>query len=180
MIDQRNPTPSVRKLRMPVRETAIASWYPGADLLDAYAVTIDRPVAATMHALVAPTLASPPPWLRGLLGLRDALVRPFGVRTTTAMRDAAGPHRHIDFFRIRSETPDEIVLGDDDRHLDFRVSFLKRSGPHGTEVVATTAVHVNNAFGRVYITLIAPFHHMVVRTSLMRLAAAMASGRTTS
>lgn len=174
MAAPRNQATFIRKLRAPVSESAIASWYAEADLLDSYAVTIDRQITTSVHELVVQTLASHPTWLQALFHLRDALVRPFGVMTTKVMKDAAQPHERIDFFRIQSETPDEIILGDDDRHLNFRVSFLKRTGPNGTEVIATTVVHINNGFGRFYIFLIAPFHRLVVRTSLKRLAQTLA------
>lgn len=89
--------------------------------------------------------------------------------TTGMMRDGAAELR-IDFFPVRSVAHDEIVLGEDDAHLGFRVSFLRRPSAGGVEVVATTVVHVRNAFGRAYIAVISPFHRIVVRASLRCLA----------
>ena len=66
----------------------------------------------------------------------------------------------------------EIVLGEDDRHLDFRLSLLRRTSPAGTQLIATTVVRSHNALGRTYLTVIRPFHHLVIRASLARFARA--------
>ena len=62
------------------------------------------------------------------------------------------------------------MLGEDDRHLDFRASLLLRpcEAESGTELVATTVVHCHNVLGRAYLMVIRPFHHLVVRSNLRR------------
>lgn len=57
----------------------------------------------------------------------------------------------------------EIVLGDNDRHLDLRVSLLvERGGRDGREktLSVTTAVRLNDRLGRCYFCFIKPFHRM--------------------
>nr|WP_254787295.1 DUF2867 domain-containing protein [Variovorax sp. OV700] len=76
----------------------------------------------------------------------------------------------IGIFRIYETHVDEIVLGEDDRHLDFRVSVMRSSA--GDSLTAVTVVHCHNLFGRNYIRLIAPFHRLVVRSALERAARA--------
>ncbi|MGF0524067.1 DUF2867 domain-containing protein [Agrobacterium pusense] len=171
MASRRN-SGSVTKIANSLAGSLIADWSKPAQFQDAYAVRIDRPLDGSMYDIIMPTLASPPGWLKGLFGLRDALVRPFGVRTTEAMRQAAHGRR-IDFFRIQDETADEVVLGEDDWHLDFRVSIRRQRLPSGTLIVTTTAVRINNAFGRLYLFAIAPFHRLIVRASLRRMAASL-------
>lgn len=104
--------------------------------------------SAGVEALARVVLRRPTPWLRSLL------------------------RKHIDFFRIRSRSERELVLGEDDRHLDFRISVLLQPGPPGTarELVATTVVNCHNLLGRLYLAAIRPFHHLVVRSSLRRAA----------
>src|SRR4051812_5108527 len=75
-------------------------------------------------------------------------------------------------FPVQWESDDEIVLGEDDRHLDFRLSLLRRNSPTGTQLIATTVVHSHNAFGFAYLNVIRPFHHLVVRASLAQFARA--------
>lgn len=159
---------SVRKLNEPPYGSSLADWFADSDFQDSYAVWIDHSIDCPIHDVVAPALAAPPLWLRCLFSLRDALVRPFGVMTTDVMRQAANNQR-IDFFRVRSETSGELILGEDDRHLDFRVSFLKRREGTGDLIVATTVVRIKSGFGRAYLFLILPFHRLIVRKSLRRL-----------
>lgn len=75
---------------------------------------------------------------------------------------------HIDFFGVLSKSRDEIVLGEDDRHLDFRALLLippRRDG-EGAELVATTVVRCHNLVGKDHLFAIAPFHRQVFRSHL--------------
>jgi hypothetical protein len=157
----------------PPAESGVASWFDAADLADAYAVAIDAAnVAKGVDSLARSALEDPAPWIRLLLGLRDALVARFGVKTSREVRRAAiaDNAERIDFFRILARSDRELILGEDDRHLDFRLSVLLRVRPDGSgdELVATTVVHCHNALGRVYLALIAPFHRLVVIGNLSR------------
>jgi hypothetical protein len=97
----------------------------------------------------------PPPVVVGLLGLRQALVGLVGI--TRGSRSA---------FDTLARTPDEVLLGTDDGHLDFRVTV--RREPH--RVVLSTAVTLHNARGRGYFAVVRPLHPLVVRAMLDRAA----------
>ena len=75
-------------------------------------------------------------------------------------------------FRIYETRPHEIVLGEDDKHLDFRLSVLHEVLPAvgAAQVVLSTVVHCHNRLGRLYILLIAPFHRTIVKATLRRAA----------
>ena len=153
----------------PPSDSLIADWYADADLLDSYAVELPPGSDGSMAALARRALGAPPAWLRALLDLRDAIVGPLGIKTSARLRQARPAAGRIDFFPVLEERADEIVLGEDDRHLNFRLSLLRRRHAHGVQVIATTAVRINNRLGRAYILVIAPFHHLVVRSSLASL-----------
>ncbi|MDQ0590524.1 DUF2867 domain-containing protein [Variovorax paradoxus] len=104
------------------------------------------------------------------MALRDGLVGGLGLKTASALRAAGtrGGAPRIGFFRIYETHADEVVLGEDDRHLDFRVSVMRSVA--GDSLTAVTVVHCHNLFGRNYIRLIAPFHRLVVRSALERAA----------
>jgi hypothetical protein len=112
-------------------------------------------------------------WVGWLLALRDGLVGPFGLKTAAKLQQAP-PGERISIFRIHACEPREIVMGEDDRHLDFRVSVLvaERQGPTRRTLTVTTVVTYNNRWGRAYIKVIAPFHRLVVRDALNRAARA--------
>ena len=110
-------------------------------------------------------------WLRGLMGLRDTMVAGFGLKTAQQLREAPTESAgRVYIFRVYDTTTDEMILGEDDKHLDFRLSVLLRPDGADTEIVATTAVHCHNLLGRSYLALIAPFHRLVVRSILQRAA----------
>ena len=164
---------------MPPAECAVASRYPGADLVDAFAVTLPGPGPHDLSRLAQEALSNPAPWITAAVALGDAAVRLFGVETSGAMRarlKADGRDR-IDFFPVLSRSEREIVLGEDDRHLDFRLSLLLSQRPDGREdLVATTVVRCRNRLGHAYLAAIMPGHILVVRSALRR-AAAFQAGR---
>jgi len=150
----------------------IVSVYGTTDLADAYAVTLPRGTVRDPEALARFLFAQQPAWVGLLMGLRDMLVAGLGLKTARQLGSprAAGRNRHIGIFRIYETSADEIILGEDDQHLDFRVSVMVRpdsTGPtEATQLVVATVVHCHNRLGRIYIRLIAPFHRQVVKAGL--------------
>jgi hypothetical protein len=151
-------------------ESAIADLYPGADLADAYAMRLSLDSSRSIVVLARCVLGNPAPWVQVLMGLRDTIMTRFGVKTARQLRE--GGSDRIDIFRIYSVSRNEMIVGEDDRHLDFRASVLLRPSETeaGDELVITTVVHCHNLLGRFYIALIAPFHRMVVRSNLHQAA----------
>ena len=154
----------------PPSESVIASWYENASLLDSYSIDLSASEQSSMRELATRTLVNPPAWQKALIALRDAMVTPFGIKTSDTVRTSRDSHERVDFFPVHWEGKDEIVLGADDRHLDFRLSLLRRHSPTGTLLIATTVVHTHNALGFTYLNAIRPFHHLVVRANLARCA----------
>ncbi len=89
---------------------------------------------------------------------------------------ASNDDKRIHIFKIYETRTHEIVLGENDKHLDFRLSVLRQPPATGTGdapyLVLSTVVHCHNRLGRAYIMLIAPFHRLVVKSSLRRAARA--------
>jgi hypothetical protein len=156
----------------PPSASAIEDWYSGADLLDSYAVTLPADAPRDLAALATALFSTPPFWIQGLLRLRDGLMRPLGVKTTIEIGGASAidGRDHIAFFPVIRRLPTEIVLGEDDRHLDFRASVMMQTDEPGgaRRLVVTTAVRRHNLLGRVYLGVITPFHVLIVRSSLGR------------
>ena len=155
-------------------ESGIASWFTGADLADSFAITLPSSATRDVLALSRFLLGDPAPWFTVLLGLRDGIVRLFGIKTRQQIREAPRVENEdrIDFFRIRSVSGTEVIVGDDDKHLDFRASILlrRRDAESSDELLMTTAVHCHNLPGRTYLAVILPFHRLIVRSMLNRAA----------
>ncbi|WP_038970636.1 DUF2867 domain-containing protein [Bradyrhizobium genomosp. III] len=135
----------------------------GAQFVDAFRVEIG---AATVNAREACTrmVLHGPRWIDVLLRLRNILVTPFGLKTSG--EGAPAPHGLIGLFPVVDETPERLVAGFDDYHLDFRIVVDVAGDAAGRQVTSTTLVRTHNLLGRTYLTLIMPFHKLVVRNMM--------------
>ncbi len=150
-------------------QSRLVSWYKDADLIDSFAARLPLAFEGDIRTIAKAVLGRPAPWFRALLMLRDGIVRPLGLRTSAQVREATSEERRIDFFPVLSEDEDELILGENDRHLDFRLSLLLQKTDGGANIViATTVVQCHNRLGRVYLAAIKPFHRLVVRSNLRR------------
>ena len=140
----------------------IGDLLPGAQFIDAYRVTLAGTHPDAREA-ARQMLARPPAWVSRLLALRNAIVTPLGLKTG---RETEGHADRIGMFPVQSATNDRLVLGFQDKHLDFRVvvDVLETAG--GSAATATTLVRTHNLLGRSYLAVILPFHRLIVRASL--------------
>ena len=155
--DQRGGKGKQVRRTTPPSESVVASWYKNASLLDSYSIDLSASEQSTMRVLATLTVGNPPAWQKALIAVRDAMVTPFGLKTSGTVRASRDSNERVDFFPVQWEGRDEIVLGADDRHLDFRLSLLRRLSPTGTLLIATTVVHTHNALGFTYLNAIRPF-----------------------
>ncbi|OIW32850.1 hypothetical protein CONLIGDRAFT_676669 [Coniochaeta ligniaria NRRL 30616] len=177
------PLAPVRTVPFP-SESALSSSYKRAYFIDAFSVTLPAHGSRrqyTPDALAQALFCNPPSWFSLLMWIRDRVMSILGVKTSTEIRAAADKSgvETVAVFPIVSRTETEIVLGEDDSHLDFRTSILIRENQlgatsdkdgygRGEEIVATTVVHCHGLLGRAYITIIKPFHVLIVKYSLAR------------
>jgi hypothetical protein len=149
-------------------ETSTAPLLAGADFADAYRIDVEGPPFDAADA-ARRVFSRTPRWVGALLALRDRLGGLLGLRRTDEAPPDAGPR--IGFFPVVSQTPDRIVMGFDDWHLDFRVVVDVRAlGAARRQVTATTLVRTHNVAGRAYLALIMPFHRAIVRAMLAQAA----------
>lgn len=145
-----------------------AALLAGAQFVDAFRIAVEGRALDARNAAQR-MMGRSPRWIETLLSLRNALVAPFGLKTSGAGEPAAGGA--IGIFPVLSETPDRLVAGFDDSYLDFRVVVDVIASGQGQQVTATTLVRTHNLLGRIYLALILPFHRLIVRTMLRQVAA---------
>jgi Protein of unknown function (DUF2867) len=165
--------------RITTVEIPVASQIAGickfANLADAYSIKLPIDTVASPELLARFIFAQPAPWIIVLMRIRDALVAGFGLKTSTRLRIVGtnSTAERVGIFKVYNTTEHEILLGEDDKHLDFRLSVLcSRPAENDGEqhLVLSTVVHCHNRLGRFYIFLIAPFHRIIVKSSLRRAA----------
>mgnify|MGYP000058508853 CR=1 FL=1 len=127
------------------------------DFIDGYAAESPlSPKEAMQSAL------SLPGWAQALLSLRNRLVRPFGLKTEVSGTGTSA------IFPVTYEDATEVILGTDDSHLNFRICLHREAG----RIHMATWVHCNNLLGRLYLGAVMPFHVLIVRDGMRRIARA--------
>ena len=149
-------------------ETTLSSWFANAQLADAYAIRLPAAASSDPAALASAALGSLPPGGSAIMFVRDMLVRPFGIKTTPAIAQAGWARHHaiIGFFPVLERLGDEIILGEDDRHLDFRISFMVRERGAHRELVWTSVVRTHGFLGNAYLAAVRPFHRLAINLCL--------------
>ena len=154
-------------------EGRLISKFTPADYVDCFTKVVANGVSA--DELFQRMFCQFQAWVRGLLRLRDAIVKPFGLKTGTSFTD-----------RIIERNGEEIVIGADDKHLSFRVSVFCRKQyatagtaeasvsaniPKTSIAEVTTVMKFHNMLGRIYFVGIWIFHRLIVETLFRRATA---------
>ena len=152
------------------------SFVAAAGFRDSYRTALSDASLATFDLFFA-IFGFHPWWMKALLIARHWLVSLFGWSTPTvrevlqvrrATKYAVGDK--IGVWPIFAISEGELVVGRDNRHLDFRLSIFKEPTPTAPRVVVSTVCLVHNAAGRLYLKLIVPVHRWGVRQLLKRAA----------
>ena len=156
-------------------ESGIARAYASTNLADAYSIELPTGASTDPELLARFIFSQQARWVGSLMTVRDTLVAGFGLKTSRHLTSLGAQSKaaRVGIFKIYSTSQTEVVLGEDDKHLDFRLSVLcsGQPSPGGKrQVILSTVVHCHNRLGRLYILLIAPFHRLVVQSSLRRAA----------
>lgn len=100
-----------------------------------------------------------PVWIDWLLKLRNKLVKPLGLDTTSRFSDS-----------VCERSVNEIIWGMPDKHLNFHVSMWCGEYKDGKqELRITTIVKYNNGLGRIYFLFIRPFHKIIIYSLLKQI-----------
>ena len=145
-----------------------ATLLAGAQFMDAYRLDVDDENLDARQAAMR-MMARAPRWVDALLVLRNIIVALFGLKTSA--EDRRAPREIIGIFPVVSETPERLVAGFNDKHLDFRVVVDVATTGQRQSITATTLVLTHNWLGRTYLKIIMPFHRLVVRAMLRQVAA---------
>ncbi|MEO8400570.1 MAG: DUF2867 domain-containing protein [Gammaproteobacteria bacterium] len=113
-----------------------------------------------------------PSWINRLLSLRNKLVHLLGLNDVGNLGAINGLDfvdrenligEKLDIFIIESFSKNEMILTQKDKHLDIKISILKHENSLKTDLIVSTVVNFHNKLGKIYMTLIAPFHKVVVK-----------------
>lgn len=111
------------------------------------------------------------------MGLRELIAKWIGLKTATGMNIEAQlqnfsgqPGESIALFHVLGRTETEILSGEEDAHLDFRLSFFVYPEEEGVQkIVLSTVVQKHNWLGHLYFFFVKPFHRLIVPIILRRI-----------
>ena len=149
----------ISKVDVP-NESIVYDYISQVDYSDAYKMKLND-TSLSAEEIYIRIFSHVPSWVINLMKIRDKIVSLFGIK----MSDDVG-HKKVlivgekaGIFLIHHIKEEEIIAGEDNMHLDFRVSVLKQDD----DVTISTLVHYNNLLGKVYMSIISPFHKMAVK-----------------
>ena len=122
--------------------------------------------------LVAAFFHSAPSWMKHLLSLRNKIVKCFGIKSgsldVTEINPPFDVGQEFGGFKIYSLNSTEAVIGEDDVHLNFRISFMVDTN-NGGEIVMSTVVDINNFLGTIYMLFVKPIHRVLVSVMIKKM-----------
>jgi hypothetical protein len=163
--------PCVQAVDLPT-ETLIARAFSRIDYADAYRMQLPAGVPSDLDRLVYAALGTAPRWVTLLMRLRDRLVGLIGLKTATRSAQRRLGHSKLrigealGIFKVYDRSTDELLLGEDDQHLDFRLSVLVRNDGDATWVIISTVVRFNGWLGHAYFVPVRPLHKLIVPAML--------------
>jgi hypothetical protein len=157
----------VQEIDIPSTSLAMQSL-PHIDFADAFKCQIPEDQPQNIDSVTRAIFLTIPQWVAQLLELRNAIVRPFGLKTSidavpSSSQDELQPGTAVGVFEVLGRRlNEEIMLGEDDKHLDYRVSIQLEREEEKCWVVVATVVKFNNWLGRAYFVPVRPVHKIIV------------------
>ncbi len=113
-----------------------------------------------------------PKWVGNLMKFRDVLVKGFGLKTgdknNITLEQIYSIGSKAGYFTVLDRNELEIVMAENDKHLNFRTSVLVEKGVVSSSVYLSTIVQFNNFFGWLYFLPVKPFHQIIIKSLLKK------------
>ena len=113
-----------------------------------------------------------PKWVDNLMKLRNIIVKVFGLKTGDKSDIRIEKYYPIGskavYFTVIDRSENEIVMAENDKHLNFRTSVMIQKSNINSTVFLSTIVQFNNFFGKLYFLLIKPFHRTIIKSLLKK------------
>lgn len=170
-------TMKTKKCKMPLNNM-IESSLQRNDYWDSYSVEVPFETSNSLERLPVLFFKVFPGWFKALMYLREIIAKAIGLKTADGMdikqelksfRGEVG--QSIAIFNVLGRSDTEILTGESDSHLDFRLSYFAiPKGKNKTELNLTTTVEFNNWLGRLYFIPAGIVHRIAMPLVLKRMA----------
>ena len=141
------------------------------DYCDSFSLDLAEEVE-TIDTLISAFFSTMPLWIRTLVKIRNRLAKILALKVdNTQDLVPNSPYvigQKFGFFTLYSLDEDEVIMGEQDRHLDFKVSLLINEVQR-KEISIATVVTYHNLLGKVYFFVVKPFHKIIVKSILKKM-----------
>ena len=138
---------------------------------------IDESNSITSQQIGKAFFRSAPGWVEKLFIVRNKIVAVFGLKTSRTATNRqqllnnfkCEPNEQLGLFKVFDRTDNEVILGEDDKHLNFRVSLFKIDSAENQKsknLIISTTIEFKNWFGKLYFVPVRPFHKLIVPAML--------------
>jgi hypothetical protein len=159
--------------KVPVPKTSFANQsFSCIHYSDAYKAVLPGESAHDVESITRLFLTTVPSWVSHLMKFRDRIVSLIGLKTSSrseVQNITFEQGSRIGIFRVMNSTSHEILLGEDDRHLNFRVSILVEEVNGLKYVTVSTVVYFHNWIGRLYFFIVGRVHKVIVPAMMKNL-----------
>jgi len=164
--------PKLYKYNIPPENSLIYKDFGRIDYCDSYQIVKSTDETITD---ITTEVFRIPKWVDLLIRIRNSLVSLFGLKTGNKKNFTESISYPIgaktgSYFTIIYKDENEIVMGENDKHLNFRVAVMKKKNEQDCSIYLTTIVKFNNIWGRIYFLPVKPFHQIIVKSLLKRLS----------
>jgi len=135
--------------------------FPKVDFADTFSTTNKKD---SIQEVTNQIFNTAPKWVAFLFKIRNSIVKFFGLKTGIPddYNEDFKVGGYVKFFKIYDIATNEIILGANDNHLNFR-AIVSNTENTSHNIKVTTLVEYNNKKGKIYMNLIKPFHRMIVK-----------------
>jgi hypothetical protein len=167
--------PKPRETSAPTN-SLIAKKLPNAYFHDTWSLDL-APTQRSALELFIQAVEKTPQWIDRCMQLRNRAVTLLGLKNLGGLAavNADKPANtyqvgeRVGIFTLFENTFDEVILGDQDKHLDVFVGIQRRELPnHQVMLSVTTVVHVHNWLGRLYMLPVKSMHRIIAPAVLSR------------
>ncbi len=169
----------VKNKRISPKNSIITKLFEKIDYQDCYSMSVHNPHNFSIDYIAGLFFTSGPEWVNKLLTIRNFIVSFCGLKRGVIDKikqlDPSVSYSKgskIALFNVYERNDYEIVLAENDKHLNFRTSVMmeKRNNSDIINLYSSTIVHYNNIWGRLYFLPVRPFHQLIIKISMKILA----------
>lgn len=152
-------------------DSQISSQLNNAYFHDSWSIVLSQPDLNVFGQLIK-LFQHTPQWIEWSMNLRNKITSKIGLKDLGSFKQIDAHKKEneyvagdrIGIFTLLQRTENELVIGDDDKHLNVTLSIYKNED---TQVLTvTTVVHIKNLLGRLYMLPVIPAHRKIVPATL--------------